>query len=359
MSTGEIAPTEITPTAPADLRWGMGASPQHRLFAEGSRFDFYQAVRLLSLLHGSSAEPVRFRSRMSFNFPGSDIEDIAPAESQSSFSEMQVNFIGLAGAHGPLPVTYTEQLLRPRNSALRDFLDIFNHRLVLLLYRVHEMHHPEVATSSPDHSLAAAHLYCFWGLGREEDSALRNRLPVPDRILLYYSGILAHRPHSANGLQQMLADYFQIDVAVEQFIGAWLDLAADQWTRIGARDGQNNALGDGALLGRRVWDEHARVMIRLGPLSLDTFERFLPGGSWYKPLCGVTRFYLGTEVDFSFKLILRADQIPASAAFGARAEASAARPAELGRLSWLESRRNGTRTANPPQDGVVVIEGDL
>jgi type VI secretion system protein ImpH len=362
------APVAEQPPLPVngDLRWGSGASTRDRLFADGGRFSFYQAVRALSLLHDGASPaahgsvPVRFRSRMSFDFPGDDIEQISPAGDVEPLPQMLVNFLGLAGAHGPLPVAYTEPLLRPRTGALRDFLDIFNHRLILLLYRVHEMHHPELTAGSPDHGLAANHLYSFFGLGRDPDSSARSRLWVPDRSLLHYSGMLAHRPHSAGGLQRVLADYFQVDVAVEEFVGAWLDLSEDQWTRIGAREGRNHGLGQDAVIGKRVWDQHARVIVQLGPLDLDTFERFLPGRVAYKPLQDLTRFYLGDEVDFSFRLELRADQVPSVAPFDVRDAGSAVRQVELGRLSWLESgKTGGARTQAAIQNGVVMIDGDL
>src|SRR5271168_2443221 len=225
-------------------RWGSGSSTRDRLFADGSRFNFYQAVKIICLLNSGDTAvhlhgwiPVIFHSRMSFDFPGSDIERISPPNEKEPLPQMLVNFMGLAGAHGPVPTAYTEQLLRERPSALRDFLDIFNHRLILLLYRVHEMHHPELTTGSPDKGLSANHLYTFFGLGRDPESAARNRLSVPDRALLYYSGIFAHRPHSASGLQRLLCDYFKVDVAIEEFVGAWLNLAEDQWTRIGKTRG--------------------------------------------------------------------------------------------------------------------------
>ncbi|MBB6143625.1 type VI secretion system protein ImpH [Silvibacterium bohemicum] len=369
LNTGETALAEQPLPSNGDLRWGSGASTLDRLFADGGRFSFYQAVRALSLLHNGAAPashgsvPVRFRSRMSFDFPGDDIERIAPPSHDEALPQMLVNFLGLAGAHGPLPVVFTEQLLRPRNSALRDFLDIFNHRLVLLLYRVHEMHHPELTAGSPDEGLAADHLYSFFGLGRDPGSAARYRLWVPDRALLHYSGILAHRPHSASGLQRVLADYFHVDVAIEEFVGAWLDLSEDQWTRIGASQGRNHGLGQETVLGKRVWDQHARIIIQLGPLDLDSFERFLPGRVAYKPLQSLTRFYLGDEVDFSFRLVLRADEVPSVAPYDIRDAASPVRQIELGRLSWLESgrlesgRTNGARTAM--NNGVVMIDGDL
>jgi type VI secretion system protein ImpH len=353
MSAPQVAETNEAAFGHGDLRWGSGCSAIERLFADASRFSFYQAVRVLSIAQPDAAPrlqhdsvPVRFRSSMGMEFPGSDIDQVLPAVGPESlpgaFPEMLVSFLGLAGAHGPLPAVFTEQLLREKKTALRDFLNIFNHRLILLMYRVHEMHHPALTPNSPDRGLPANHLYSFFGLGRDPDSAARHRLAVPDRALLDYSGLLAHRPHSACGLQRLIGDYFQVETAVEQFIGAWLELSEDQWTRIGARQGRNNVLGDGAILGRRVWDQHAGVTIRLGPLYLDTFESFLPDGSAYQSLRDLTRFYLGDEIDYSFKLELRSDQIPWSSS----SKPASPRPADaepqtrqmtLGRLAWLKN----------------------
>jgi type VI secretion system protein ImpH len=349
MSSIQIGPNGESalpdPRLPSALgsRWGSGSSVEDRLFADGSRFNFYQAVRVLGLLypeaavaHLHGAPRVQFRSRMSFDFPGADIERIWLLSENETLPQMLVNFMGLAGAHGPLPTVYTGQLLREQPSALRDFLDIFNHRLIALLYRVHEMHHPELTNGSPDQGLCANHLYTFFGLGRDPESAARNRLSMPDRALLHYSGLLAHRPHSASGLQRLLCDYFEVEVAIEEFVGAWLSLAEDQWTRIGSTQGRNQTLGDGAILGKRVWDQNARIRIRLGPLDLETFESFLPQGEAYKPLNDLCRFYLGDETDFDVTLALRAEDIPWTETSTFAVPPSWVRLTSLGRLAWLK-----------------------
>jgi type VI secretion system protein ImpH len=345
--------------------WGTGATMLDRIFDAGSSFNFYQAVKILSHLQSDSTRPpahgsvpVRFRSRMGWDFPGSDIHRIAPPKADETYPQMQVNFLGLAGAHGPLPVAYTEQLLRDKKSALRDFLDIFHHRLILLVYRIHEMHHPELTCEAPDKGLAANHLYACFGLGRDPDAAGRNRLAVPDRALLDYSGLLAHRPHTASGLQALLSDYFQIAVTVEQFTGAWLSLSEDQWTALGTRNGRNQRLGDGAILGKRVWDEHAGVTIRLRSLDLQTFESFLPGGAAYRALQSLTGFYLGEEVDFTFKLELRVEEIPWAglSAIGSTT-ADNRRSPQLGRMAWLKSPNGSEQPQTAPD--AVVIRGDL
>ena len=135
------------------------------LLAEPQRFNFYQLVRLLEMLEPDSvsvaeggdpsAEPVRFRSSFSLAFPPSDvvsIENVPSTEPTDQFEQLvkraageakiptvTVSMLGLGGAHGPLPHPMTEWVLErnaARDFALRDFLDIFDHRLVSLLYRV-------------------------------------------------------------------------------------------------------------------------------------------------------------------------------------------------------------------------------
>jgi type VI secretion system protein ImpH len=362
MTAGEAAETNNADRpVKADLRWGSGASARDRLYADASPFSFYQAVRILSILKSDAAPqlhhdsvPVRFRSRMGFEFPGADIDRLLPAADDRSFPEMLVNFLALAGAHGPLPSVYTEQLLMKEKSALADFLDIFNHRLIVLLYRVHEMHHPALTPTSPDKGLAANHLYAFFGLGCDPTSAARDQLSLPDRALLDYAGLLAHRPHSASGLQTLLSDYFQVEVAIEQFTGGWLNLSEDQWTRLGVRQGQNQELGDGAILGKRVWEQHAGVTICLGPLDLNAFESFLPNGGAHPALCDLCSFYLGQEWDFSFRLELRSDQIPWPAFSAPR---PGVRPPALGRLAWLRSDQQ--KSGAPTQDALSRSEEKL
>lgn len=343
---------DLAPARAPDLRFGSGATPRDRLYATGSAFNFYQAVRLLSTLHGSPYRtangsgmedvPVRFRSRMGFDFTGADIERIEPPSSECQHPQVVVNFIGLGGAHGPLPAAYTPQLLDDQNSALRDFLDIFNHRIALLAYRIHAAHHPELTAEEPWQGQAANELFALIGLGRDPDSPARNRfgapgpISIPDCALLEFSGLLAHRPRSAAGLERLLSEYFRVPAVVCEFTGGWLDLSEEQWTRLGIVEGRNQALGTDAILGKQVWDEHAGITIRLGPLDLDAFASFLPSGTAHRPLCDLARFYLHDEFDLSIELILREDQVPQAAAAHTDL-APQVRTAALGRLAWLRS----------------------
>jgi type VI secretion system protein ImpH len=325
------------------LSWGSGDSPQDRLFHSGSAFNFYQAVRLLFLLYPASSgnaedaqSMVRFRSQMGFHFPGAEIEQIQQVADKHAI-EMTVNFLGLAGAYGPLPTCYTETLLNNRNSALREFLDLFNHRIILLLYRIHALHHPELTNKPPAEGLLANHLFALIGMGRDPESSMRNRMSFPDQTLLHYAGLMTQRTRSASGLAAMLSDCYQVEVEIEEFAGAWAELAEEQCTRLGAQQGCNQILGDGAMLGRRVWDQNSGIAVRLGPMDLQTYLCFLPRGKHYRSLQDVIRLYLSEDIDFTIKLVLREDQIPVTVIGGLYADSTSITGARLGWLSWLKS----------------------
>ena len=310
--------------------WGKQTAVEDWLFAEGHRFDFFQAVRLLEIIHtsngerlfapGQSADPakeiVHFRSVVQLDFPSSDVaqvtrrQDIPKRDQPKAPAEMAVNFLGLAGGLGALDTPSTELVLQRAShddKALRDFLDIFNHRLVSLLYRIRKHHRVGLGSATPGDDQIARYLYSLIGMGTP---CLQGRMHMRDRALLYYAGILAQQPRSMAGLQRILTDYFQVGVRIEQFVGKWCELEEDQWTKIG-ESGTNQRLGrDTCLVGTRVWDQQARFEIELGPLGWEDFESFLPTEWRFGVLCDLVRFYVKDEFEFNVRLVLKADQIP-------------------------------------------------
>lgn len=314
-------------------------SLEDTLFEEAHRFDFYQAVRLLEVLYPRQVPPgealeaaretVRFASTVGIDFPASDVEEARRPGAPGQPAAMRVNFMGLAGALGPLPAPYTDLILErvwKKDTALRDFLDIFNHRLVSFMYRARKKHRVALEPRSPDRGRMSHYLFSLLGLGLPP---LRNRLPVRDRGLLAYAGLLAQQPRSMVGLETVLADYFRVPVRGVQMLGAWHRLDEHQTTAIGAR-GRNQRLGAGAVLGTRVWDQQTKFRLRLGPLAFAEFLDFLPTGRAWRPLAGLTRFWAGEEFDFDVQLTLRAAQVPA-------ARLSAADGPRLGWTSWLKT----------------------
>jgi len=79
------------------------------------RFDFYQAVRVIEMMQGVGSdanaktlpigeganpdrEAVRFRSDPSLAFPPSSIKSYTPRKDEAGPDDMEIRFIGLAGA---------------------------------------------------------------------------------------------------------------------------------------------------------------------------------------------------------------------------------------------------------------------
>jgi len=331
--------------------WKREGSVEQWLLAEPWQFEFFQAVKLLELLNpdrhppAESLDPegelVRFSSRVTLEYPASEVQSIGLPQSKEDPYTMVVNLLGLAGQYGPLPIPDTEAVLdraHRRDGSMRDFLDLFNHRLLSLLVRIRKSTRISYTAREPHNSRAAFYLYSCFGLGMP---SLRNRLGVPDRSLLYYCGILAQHPRSANGLERMFSDFFRVPARLSQLVGGWRYLEEDQWTRIGAT-GQNQILGYSSLIGKRYWDQQSRFEVDLGPLDFEAFARFLPIGNAFQSLTELTRFFSGPETEFSFRLNLKAGQVP---------ETVLKRDSRLGWTSWLKTK------AFTADDSQVVLQG--
>jgi type VI secretion system protein ImpH len=142
-------------------------------------------------------------------------------------------------------------------------------------------------------------------------AGFRGRLPVSDQVLAFYAGLLAPQQRSAGALEGILADYFDVPVAIEQFVGGWYPLAIDTQCALGDERDESSQLGLGAVVGDAVWDQQARVRIRIGPLSRARYTDFLPGGEAYRVLQALTAFFSDDRFDFEVQLVLARGEVPA------------------------------------------------
>ncbi len=64
------------------------------------------------------------------------------------------------------------------------------------------------------------------------------------------------------------------------------------------------------MVGDEIWDPQARVRVRIGPLSRERFNEFLPGGEGHRALSAFTDFFGRGELDFEVQLVLARDDVP-------------------------------------------------
>lgn len=305
----------------ATYGWGHGASVAEGLAREGHRFDFYQAVRILEMMDPEAAgvgiqddperEVVRFSSRVRMDYPATDVDSVGLPQRHGEPARMTINFLGLAGALGPLPNHLSESLLRrlsKKDPAMGDFLDIFNHRLASLMFRARKKVRVSLQDRPPDNSRVARTLFSLMGLGLPR---LKKRMRIRDRSLLPAAGLLAREIRPIIGLERLVTGHFRVPARVEPFDGRWFPLEPGSRTHIGrGRRGRNQVLGDNAVLGRRVWIQDAAYRLHLGPLDLSQYLDLLPVGGAFPKLCELARFYAGDELGMSVRLILRAAEVP-------------------------------------------------
>ena len=303
---------------------------------------------MLAFFQAPKNEVVRFGVRPSLSFPPSELysfgaeEDFGGKQAAAGAPPMmRVNFFGLIGPSGQLPLYYTElaaDRVQARDRTLRDFLDIFHHRSLSLFYRAWEKSRFAVPYERGEEDKFSSYLLSVVGLGL---ASLKHRQLQNDYDFLYYGGLLAQQPRSAEGLELMLEDYFGIPVKVKQFLGAWYRLDKD--AQCSLDDGENNSqqLGFGTVVGDEIWDPQSHARIVLGPLSLQQYRDFLPTGTAFQPLRSMVRFYAGDELDFEVQLIMRKEEAPACQLGGSDGPAP--------QLGWLTWAKTTPMQANPGQ----------
>ncbi len=314
------------------------------LETEPFRFHFFQAVRLLERIAperesvGQFVHPdrevVRFAANQSTAFPASEIQSLAPAEGKPP--RMSVNFMGLTGPMGLLALYYTEyimQRMRSKDHALREFLDIFNHRAISLFYQGWKKYRFGVAYERGERDPLSRQLLALVGLGTPQ---LESRQQVADESLVFYAGLFAQQPRSAAALQQLLSDYFDVPVEVEQFAGAWYRLDRNSQTCLNESGNYTEALGFGTVMGDEVWDQQSVVRLKFGPLTLSQYLDFLPTGSAWEPLRALVKFYFNRQLDFELQLVLKRDETP-----GCELGSESPEAPRLGWVTWVKTARLG------------------
>jgi len=303
------------------------------------RCDFFQAVRLLhcaapaagGAAPGNAAGanlPVRFAQSPTLAFSTATLAAILPATDVRP-PTVVVNFFGLLGANGPMPLHWTELASDggrriPPDEGLAHFLDLFHDRLLSLYYRAWAQAQPAVALDSPPSDAFSRWVSSLAGIGL---ASLRDRDAMPDAAKCAALAILASGRCSADALAHALRGLLGVQVAVRPWHPGWLPWPAKPEVGLG-RGGIGLELADGAPIGRRVPGVPCRIGIVLGPLSLADFRRFLPGAPGLQRLADALLNLVGLALVGVLQCVLRAGERPALRL--GRADGAA-----LGTLSWL------------------------
>ena len=326
----------------APTRRRQSLSVIERLKHAPYRFEFFQAVRLLECAVitepgacavepiGSAAPPgqelLRFKAQTSMAFGGGEVTQVvernlpepgAHGEARKQWS-MEVAFGGLIGSQGVMPFYLTEVVhreLKAKNTALKDFLDIFNHRHFSLLYRAWQKYQlPAIyeqgrLRQGRNIDLFSLTLASIAGLGTDET---RYRMAVPDEALYGMAGHLGRQQCSAVALASMVRQYFGLVVSIEQFQGQWDALPEDVQTRLPGpdmRQGVNTCLGRNTLLGSECFQAQNKFRVVVEPMDYEDYMTLAPGSDKLEALKSFIQFAAGIEMDFEISVTLHTGQV--------------------------------------------------
>jgi len=214
----------------------------------------------------------------------------------------------------------------------RDFLDLFHHRILSLLYR-------SVARYSPTREHVA----------KEVDPWLRRFLAVagldrysgplseelPEGYFLRLLPLFASRSRTRDGLElalhHALGDALggKAKIQIEQFVGRRVEVDSSQRSQLGVK---NHILGQNSVLGGRVYDRSNRFAIRIGPLDSENYQGFMEGGQQLSLMRTVVASYCRRPLDYDVRLDLAADAVP-------QFRLSTSQGRRLGRQTWLRGQQ--------------------
>lgn len=302
-----------------------------RLLDEPYRFQFFQAVHLVvDWLAEQGIAPERaltehilFENSLSLSFAQGQIESLRVGHGQQPANESELlqtlaeddalkvritsAFMGFLGNSGTLPYHYTERIgthvWETRDEAPRAFLDMFSNRVLAQFYTAWRKFRVEHA--GPDGEDGFLPLLLSFA-GFQPDPGKNDIDNISDEAIASYAGVLLQRPVSAAVLARLLADYLSVPLKIDELVGEWVELRAVEQCSLG---GRNAMLGNNTILGERSLRPDLGARVRIGPLSRQTFERFLPGGDGARALARLLSLFGDPTVSYEVRLTLQAADI--------------------------------------------------
>lgn len=273
-------------------------------------YSFYQLKKLVRLLKEENesaplseknAKKTLFTSSANMGFAATDVQSFV---NHADYFELESTFLGLSGSQSPLPNFFLDELaINDDESISKDFLGLFNHRALSILYegwkkyRYHE-------TYLPDAQDKISH--CFFSLIGLGANDLRQESDLNWCKMLSYIGLITGRSRSQEVINAVVSHYFSVQTSIQEWVLRYVDIAPEQQTQIGF---QNYQLGATTLLGSQIKDRSSKFIITIHDLDVSRFMDFLPFGKEHQVLKKVIQFMLRTQMVYDLDLEIKANEV--------------------------------------------------
>jgi type VI secretion system protein ImpH len=276
-------------------------------------FSFLQAVRLIRSLAGKDANGkssgsaeryIRFRPKLSLDYPSTDIDDIEVIDMEKGLFRMTATFLGLYGTGSPLPTFYTEELLEDVSDDItvtREFLDLFHTPLYSLFFQAATRYRiPYKVVEENDESL----LNRLYALSGYADPEMRRSLPESSGLLRHL-GAFTQYPRSADVLRGLIADITGIrEIRIEQCVPSIAEIPEEQRCCLGRNA---NRLGMDAYAGLRIRQCTEAFRVAIGPVDAETFNQLLPGAGKAELIASIVNLYNDQPLEWDIEVEVSRD----------------------------------------------------
>jgi type VI secretion system protein ImpH len=258
---------------------------------------------------GGLYRKLRFRANPSLSFQKSELSGAVMKRSgEGVYIELTLNFLAIFGSASPLPSHYSETVLRSADGdgVLRDFLDLFNHRLQTLVYPVWLKHRYYVQYETGLTDPFSKYMLSLLGL-YDAHRTRNSRLDL--KKLMPYLGILGMRQKSSGMVLAVLRRYLAHEkIAIEQFVPQTVAIPEWQHSRLGDA---NCIMGQDFLMGESVKTRQGKFRIVLDSARWEELEAYSVHGTTMAELRELLAFMLHEPMDFEVVLQLKKEEVVA------------------------------------------------
>jgi len=232
--------------------------------------------------------------------------EIADAELKNGKLHIRLYSLGMLGPNGPLPIHVTE-IAREREEHRRDptlsnFLDIFHHRSLTILYRAWASAQSAASLDRPDYGRFSRYIGYLSGASPRND----RMVSLPQHAHLALAPPLVREARNPDALAGSVAHHFGVPAQIGEWEQHWTVLPPELQCRMGEAS-MSARLGRGAILGERVPGRQHRFCLALGPLDIERYHRFTPRGQDLLRLVAMVRASVGHEYEWELELRIKPD----------------------------------------------------
>jgi type VI secretion system protein ImpH len=228
-------------------------------------------------------ELIRFQVVPELKFFGTDVIAIERYDHGATVKyKCKLNFMGLIGTYGVLPVYFKELMLVKEHTQLMQVMyDLLQQRSLQLAYEAWSRRYwysQIFVEQSPLSSLISSLTQGKVKFAHKDEYYAK--------VVRYFCAYFLSRHRPLDLLEKLLTEMLQTSINILPMQGTWINLPKEQRSYLGSNPGGSFRLelGINTILGKKIWCVGAALNIRVKLLEQHRIIDFLPGGGSYEIL---------------------------------------------------------------------------